>query len=117
MPPKINWGSRLWTIIHMRALTYYPTVENSLEMKSWVYDLPNRLPCRACSAHFVQVLADDPIELALGCRTELVAWSNRIHNAVNAQTGKEQYPLELLWQNQISIVLSGLLFQLIGWAP
>jgi len=117
MPSNINWGPRLWYIIHMRALTYYPTVENSLAMKTWIYNLPNKLPCRICATHFVQVLSDDPIENALGSRAELVAWSNRIHNVVNEQTGKTQYPLELLWQNQISIVLSGLLFQLMGWAP
>ena len=111
-----NWGRIYWAIIHMKALTYYPTVGNSLAMKQWFYDLPNKLPCKACSNHFVQVLSDDPIELSLGSRADLVAWSNRIHNVVNAQTGKEQDPLELLLQNQVSIVFSGLLYQLLGWA-
>ena len=115
MPNNIKWGSIYWTIIHMKALTYYPSVANSLAMKQWFYDLPNRLPCKICSKHFIQVLADDPIELSLGSSAELVAWSNRIHNVVNEQTGKEQYPLELLWQNQVPIVLSGLLYQLLGW--
>lgn len=111
MPNNKNWGPVCWSVLHMKTLTYYPTVGNSNAFRDWVNSLPNKIPCRACADHFVQLLADDPVDNALGSKTALVAWAWRLHNTVNAKIGKPDFPLEAVWDNQIGIIASGLLNQ------
>ena len=109
MPSNPNWGPILWSVLHMKTLTYYPSVGNSNAFRNWVNSLPNKIPCRACADHFVQLLDADPVDDALSSKTALVAWAVRLHNTVNAKLGKPEFPLESVWDNQLAIIASGLL--------
>lgn len=83
------WGFATWHFIHCIALAYpnEPTQEIKNMYLQFFEILPVVLPCPACSVHFRENMAKNPIRL--NNSKELFEWTVEMHNFVNEKNGKK----------------------------
>ena len=86
-----NWGPTGWKFLHAVTFTY-PETPSALEKeqyRTFFEAVQHVLPCSLCRNHLADNYKKYPIELD-STRT-LSEWLVRIHNHVNAQSGKRQW--------------------------
>lgn len=84
------WGPSMWLAMHLIA-AYYPDQPSAAERRAALHfysSLQHLLPCMACRAHYADMIAQSPPRVGSGA--ELFEWTRRVHNNVNARTGKQQ---------------------------
>lgn len=89
MKPSL-WGKKYWFVIHVTALKYpdFPTEEDKEAYKHFYSDMWRFLPCKLCSDHYIEHLADLPIDEYLENRSRMFEWTVKLHNKVNVSIGK-----------------------------
>lgn len=89
--PK-KWGPCTWGFLHFVAMGYpaEPTPGDQIQYRSFFVDaLPCVLPCKACRENLKRHITHAPPDAALReGRDALFAWTVRLHNIVNRETGK-----------------------------
>jgi len=85
-----SWGPAMWRSLHCIAHHLPPKMSGDSQhtFKSLVETLPSLLPCKVCGQHLTQHLREDPITGHLDTRDHVEAWLVKLHNKVNAETGK-----------------------------
>jgi hypothetical protein len=89
--PK-QWGPHLWFYLHTAAMNYplKPSSEQQKGMKEWLCSLKWTIPCKDCSNHYGSYIESHKSELNSVCsnRDSLFEFLVKIHNKVNARSGK-----------------------------
>lgn len=95
MLPSV-WGPAFWATIHFAALGYpdTPTPQDRADYETFYKNLHKILPCIKCAEHYKQHLIALPMTNALQNSEELFAWTVMMHNKVNKDLGKPEWPLE-----------------------
>lgn len=90
------WGPLLWKTIHIVALAYpaRPTPDDVLAYRAFFVALGDVIPCCKCRDNYKRHLQELPIDAGLAGRDDLFAWTVSLHNIVNAETGKPQFPTQ-----------------------
>jgi hypothetical protein len=99
MPCDIgSWGPCTWTLLHCGALTYNPTEAKRAAMFQFLTALGSVLPCPRCGEHWDKGLQATRLDSAqsphLDSAEALFAWTVKMHNRVNAATGKKEIRLQ-----------------------
>ena len=92
----MRWGKFFWTTIHVAALGY---PDNATEMirsqyRTFYANLGHVLPCSKCRRNYAEHFSELPIDLYLYDKTSLFAWTVKLHNIVNKDTGKREWTVE-----------------------
>lgn len=89
MSPEV-WGPIFWATIHIVALAYpdNPSYATKRAAKEFFLSLKELIPCPICRVHYTNNLKVMPIEPHLDTRTDLIEWTIKLHNSVNASNGK-----------------------------
>ena len=84
------WGPSGWVFLHYVTLSYptNPTPQVRQNFRTFITSMQSVLPCEMCRTHFKQWIDDNPLDVALTNRDELVKWGFNAHNAVNERNGK-----------------------------
>lgn len=84
-------GHISWVYLHTMAALYpeEPTDEEQQHMNSFIRAFSFTYPCRVCSAHFRELLAEHPP--IVSSRSGFAAWVCSAHNLVNERLGKDQF--------------------------
>jgi hypothetical protein len=84
------WGPSLWTSIHYIALGYpeTPTAKDAATYREFFAAIGNVLPCKCAVNYKRHFETDMPVDPFLGGRRDLFAWTIKMHNLVNAESGK-----------------------------
>ena len=92
------WGKHAWEFLHACSIEYPddPSPEDQIAAKALYRSLVRMLPCNDCCQHYAEEMKNDPVENALGSKTQLVAWVLRLHNRVNQRLGKPPLTREQL---------------------
>jgi hypothetical protein len=87
----------MWKSIHFIAAEYMdnPTSKDRQTYKSFFESLGKVLPCYKCSVNYKKHYETIPIDKYLSGPEALFEWTVMLHNAVNADLGKEHMPLSL----------------------
>jgi hypothetical protein len=94
------WGPHVWKMIHCSALCFTPNKKHSFF--SFIYSLPDLLPCHVCRLHLRQNLQTFPLtEYHLQNKDTLFYWTYTLHDIVNKQLGKLSPPLDTIKQYYI----------------
>ncbi len=95
LPPAV-WGPIFWNTIHIVALGYSisPTEDEKTAAKHFYESLVFLIPCPICRVHYKSHLAEMPVDTALGSRSDLIEWTWKIHNKVNAELGKPEITID-----------------------
>jgi len=95
LPPSV-WGPIFWNTIHIVALGYSmnPTEEDKTAAKQFYESLVYLIPCPICRVHYKSHLEEMPVDAVLGSRSDLIEWTWKIHNKVNAELGKPQITID-----------------------
>ena len=87
-----KWGPCTWGFLHFVAMGYpaAPTAGDQAQYRAFfVETLPCVLPCKACRDNLRRHITHAPPDAALAQgRDALFAWTVRLHNIVNRETGK-----------------------------
>lgn len=90
-PPE-KWGSCGWAFLHYTALGYpasQPTPADRRLYRGFVYSLVSVLPCSMCRDNLRRHLTHAAPDAALAeGRDAFFAWTVRLHNIVNRETGR-----------------------------
>lgn len=87
------WGPNVWKLIHISALSYNPSKKHSYF--SFIYSLPDLLPCEVCRDHLSQNLKNFPLtEEYLQSSDMLFLWTYILHDIVNHQLKKRSPPFD-----------------------
>jgi hypothetical protein len=85
------WGAAEWRGIHSKAATYTPNRRDAF--LSYIYSLPDLLPCEKCGNHLKENLKALPPEKYMTDNHTLFFWSYALHDMVNQQHNR-YYPNE-----------------------
>lgn len=95
---KRDWGRAFWFVIHCSAA--YPMTNNNRLNNSWILAytamivcLRFLLPCPKCRIHLEKNLALLKINDYTSNQESIFEWSWMLHNIVNKDENKPQYPL------------------------
>ncbi len=103
-PETADWGPILWTLLHGLAEQAGKAPLPADEVRAWQTFFKatgDILPCEKCRAHYTAFLKANPAtalstipyaQVKLWVRS----WYFTLHNEINAETGKPQYPLAQL---------------------
>ena len=91
------WGPAAWSFLHTAAFAYgtdpeKPTAEEKKHAMQFFTVLPYMLPCSICRAHYLEHIKKHPPNVTN--RDSLSRWVVKIHNIVNANSGKPIVPYE-----------------------
>jgi len=91
------WGPAAWSFLTTSAFAYgkdaeNPSVEEKEQALRFFTTLPYMLPCTTCTAHYLEHIKKHPPDVRT--RDSLTRWIVKIHNIVNANTGKPVIPYE-----------------------
>lgn len=91
------WGPAAWSFLQTAAFAYgkdpeKPTVEEKQHALQFFTTLPYILPCSICRAHYLEHIKKHPPNVSN--RDALTRWIVKIHNIVNANSGKPIIPYE-----------------------
>ena len=95
MDPKL-WGPHFWFVLHFVTFNYpdNPTTYDKHSYKLFFESIKDILPCEKCRKHYRNHLSQNPLEVALDKRIDLIKWLIQIHNNVNRSTNKPIYSLQ-----------------------
>ena len=90
------WGPPMWRFLHLAALGYPEEAapEDAERYARFFEALGGVLPCPSCAANYQTHLAQLPVRPFLGGRDALFDWTVRLHNMVNAESGKSPVTVE-----------------------
>jgi hypothetical protein len=119
-PGADNWGPVLWAILHGLAERSGKVVipvfleDEKRQWISMIQILPKIIPCPDCRQHAELWILQNPITAiktmsATELHDYLVNWVYRLHEDVNARTGKASFDESLLTQKYGSISIQGAL--------
>lgn len=84
------WGSIVWNSIHMIAISYIKSEENSSGFIEYMNALTKTIPCKECRNHLKQMLKDHPLtEFYLKNNKNLFRWTYILHDMVNQKLNKK----------------------------
>lgn len=90
MKPAL-WGPHAWYFLHSVTLSYpnRPATSEKNQMKRFLLELQNTLPCGTCRQNYKHHLVKRPLNLkVLSSRRTLFNWLVDIHNDVNKMLKK-----------------------------
>ena len=92
----MKWGTSFWTTIHVVALGFPDSVteHNRSQYKAFYQTLGAVLPCSKCRGNYARHFSELPIDMYLYDKNMLFAWTVRLHNIVNVETGKREWTTE-----------------------
>ena len=99
------WGPHYWFFLHTIAHSYPQSPSKTMKKKYYnlYQDFPLFIPSVAVGNQFAKMVDKYPVSPYLSSRTQLVRWTNFIHNKVNALLEKEQLSnasaTESYWEN------------------
>lgn len=96
MQPSL-WGPHLWRSIHYIALGFPDEADELVRAnyKEFYVNFWKMLPCLKCSVNYKRHLKELPsIDLFLGSRDDLFAWTVALHNTVNLELGKPKMTVD-----------------------
>jgi len=107
-PSGLNWrdihpqrepsqfGPHYWYMLHSMALNYpvNPTMFAKQKMKAFIEAIPFLLPCKNCTEHAKEFMAQADINKALQGKKELFTFFWNFHNLVNKRLGKQEMSFE-----------------------
>ena len=95
----MGWASNTWHTIHYIALGYplSPTDEERDSYKQFFQNIHKVLPCEICSENYQRHLKYLRLDDHLNSKRDLFNWTVKLHNIVNAELGKMQWPLNMAW--------------------
>ena len=86
------WGPFLWAYLHIMARHYpeEPTDTEQNHMRAFLLSFPATLPCAQCRRHALAYMHEnaDAVARSVLSQRALMNLLWRMHNAVNARTGK-----------------------------
>ena len=85
------WGPIFWKAIHYIAMGYPedPSQEDAATYRAFFQLLGSVIPCAKCRENYARHAEAIPIDNSLSNRQDLFTWTVALHNAVNAETGKQ----------------------------
>lgn len=94
-PDRTEIGRAAWMVIHSAAAQYptNPSIQQKIEMKTWLQSFANLYPCHICRLGFVKIMQDLPPDTE--GRDDLTLWACNAHNRVNNDIGLAQHPCDL----------------------
>ena len=78
---KKFWGEMWWDVLHSAAAFY--TQDRANEFRLLIQGYKGNIPCKQCKVHFIQNLANHPIEPYLADAGKLLFWTYIMHDTVN----------------------------------
>lgn len=90
------WGPSLWRSIHYVALGYpdAPTEGDRASYRAFYAGLQRVLPCASCADNYRRHFDTElPIDGYMDNSARLFEWTVKLHNIVNAETGKRQWTM------------------------
>jgi len=98
---KLEWreqlGRHAWFYLHTVAATYpqFPTDEDKSGVRMLMASFGQLFPCKLCRRHLQGNLADKELgPVAVDSRESLSIWMCKLHNSVNQQNKKAEFPCE-----------------------
>ena len=91
---KSFWGPPIWVTIHSCAALYTP--DKDVYFKALLGSLIHLLPCSSCRGNMITHIKEDmpPIEEFLNNNERLFYWTWKLHEVVNKEIGKPEFPYE-----------------------
>lgn len=90
----VVWGPFFWTYLHIMARHYAesPSSDQQSHMLAFLHSFPATLPCVQCRRHAVKYMREheETLNSSVLSRRNLMQFLWKMHNAVNARTGKRQ---------------------------
>jgi hypothetical protein len=103
-PAKISigkWAPAIWDGSQAIAMVYpeAPTDDDKTKYQNYFTVLGTILPCPNCQVHYqTNTAAGSPTALLFDSRKTLVRSLHKLHNKVNVDTGKPEYPFsKFIW--------------------
>lgn len=93
----LPWGPHTWYTLHYVAMGYpnAPSEQDKLTYRTFIETLGHVLPCKRCTGHYAQHLANMPVTDEVLANSEtLFAWTVQLHNAVNVKAGRKEWTVE-----------------------
>jgi hypothetical protein len=83
----------LWAELHRRPFSSQPLNPSTSQREvTWLRHFANRIPCRSCRKHWLEVTEKLPPPFLSTTqplnRSTYFSWTVRAHNAINARLGK-----------------------------
>lgn len=98
---KLSWreqlGRHTWFYLHTLAATYpqFPTEEDKNAVRMLMASLGQLFPCKLCRRHLQGNLASPEVgPVAVNSREDLSIWMCKLHNTVNVQNNKPEFPCQ-----------------------
>jgi len=98
---QLSWreqlGRHTWFYLHTLAATYpqFPTDADKEGVRMLMASLGQLFPCKLCRRHLQGNLADPELgPVAVESREDLSIWMCKLHNTVNKQNNKPEFPCE-----------------------
>ena len=99
-PDTAEWGPLVWTVLHGLAEKSGSAPIPDDEVREWAKFLKltgEMLPCDKCRSHYATYLANNPITRVSAIpydqlHTFITTWIWTLHNEINADNGKPQFP-------------------------
>ena len=87
------WGPSTWRTIHAFTAGFpeNPTKDDIKAIVNFFDSLKYLIPCKKCRVHY-QKNFDEMPPLPVHSRISLMKWGFELHNIVNKQLGKKEYP-------------------------
>ena len=95
-----EWGSSAWKFIHYIVLSYpeIPTQQNKDTYRKYFELTSEVLPCSHCRINFKKHLTELPLtDEILSDKNSFILWSIKIHNLVNNNIGKDNFPEDIIF--------------------
>lgn len=97
LPWREQLGRHTWFYLHTLAATYpqFPTEEDKAGVRMLMASLGQLFPCKLCRRHLQGNLADPKLgPVAVESREALSVWMCKLHNTVNVQNNKPEFPCD-----------------------
>jgi hypothetical protein len=117
-PDNAEWGPILWSILHGLAERAGTGINRADEIREWQRLLKvtgEMLPCDRCREHYKQYSQQNPtssFNTSPNLNTSVKTWLWNLHNEVNKEYGKPEYPYEDLTPTYKSVNLQDLFWRL-----
>ena len=90
------WGPHYWFFLHTIARAYPTSPSRIMQKKYYTFyqDLPLFIPGQSMGNAFAALLDKYPVNPYLSSRSDLVKWTNFVHNKINIKLYKEEIPFD-----------------------
>eukprot|EP00457_Paulinella_chromatophora_P015817 gb/GEZN01016499.1/.p1 GENE.gb/GEZN01016499.1/~~gb/GEZN01016499.1/.p1 ORF type:complete len:182 (-),score=31.05 gb/GEZN01016499.1/:220-765(-) len=108
-PPSLTTlGQSGWTLLHSMAAYYpdTPSQQDRKQMSSFLHGVARFFPCEFCALHMQEWCHEQPPEHAVSSRENLSVWMCKLHNDVNRNKRKPEFPctlrqLDMRWRDGV----------------